>query len=247
MLRGANRQEIFHDDEDCIKFLEMLDRYKKKSEISINGWCLMGNHIHLLLHEGNEELSVTMKRIGVSYAWFYNLKYKTTGHLFQDRYRSESVENDSQLMAAIRYIHQNPVKAGIVKRPGEWKWSSCQVYYGNTYYPPFLLDSELILNMFSEDKMIGIKKFMEYNEMENGNKFLDDDIKRRFTDEEAREEIKKVTGEYEIAAVKSLPKSQRDSIVGIIKGMDGMTQRQISRILGIPLSLVNFNNLLVTM
>lgn len=239
MLRGANRQEIFHDDEDCVRFLETMDRYKKKSKISIYGWCLMGNHIHMLLHEGDEDLSITMKRIGVSYAWFYNLKYKTTGHLFQDRYRSEGIESNYQLLTVIRYIHQNPVKAGIVNRPVEWKWSSCHGYYGNTYYPPLLLDSGLILSMYSEDKAMAIKKFIEYNEMENRDKYIDDEIRLRLTDEEARDAIKKVTGEYDIPAVKSLPKSQRDVIVGRIKGIGGMTQRQISRILGIPLSLVN--------
>jgi REP element-mobilizing transposase RayT len=239
MLRGTNRQEIFHDDEDSIRFLETLERYKKKSEIMVYGWCLMGNHVHLLLQEGKEELAVTMKRIGVSYAWFYNWKYKTTGHLFQDRYKSEKVESNEYLMAIVRYIHQNPVKAEIVKRPDDWKWSSCQGYYGNGCYPPFLLDSELILGIFSEDKKIGVRRFIEYNEMENEDKYLDDDVKTRLTDEEAREEIPKVIGEYEIANIKSLPKSQRDEMVVRIKEIEGVTQRQVSRILGIPLSLVN--------
>ncbi|NLD46256.1 MAG: transposase [Clostridiaceae bacterium] len=239
MLRGANRQEIFHDDEDNTRFLETLNRYKDKSEISVYGWCLMGNHVHLLLQEGNEELSLTMKRIGVSYVWFYNWKYKTTGHLFQDRYRSESIESDEALMAVIRYIHQNPVKAGIVSKPEEWKWSSCQGYYGYNYYPPLLIDSGLILGMFSEDKKLQIKRFIEYNDMENEDNFLDDENKHRLTDKEAREEIKKVIGEFDIAAIKSLPKLQRDLIIGRIKAVEGVSQRQVSRVTGIPISLVN--------
>lgn len=92
MLRGANRQEIFHDEEDYLRFLETLEKLKKKAEIKVYGWCLMGNHVHLLMGEGREELSTTMKRIGVSFAWYYNWKYNTTGHLFQDRFRSEKVE-----------------------------------------------------------------------------------------------------------------------------------------------------------
>lgn len=114
MLRGANRQEIFHDEEDHAQFLKILGRYKQKCKIQVYAWCLMGNHIHLLLKEGDEELAITMKRISVSYVWFYNWKYKTTGHLFQDRYRSENVESDRYLLAAVRYIHQNPVKAGLI-------------------------------------------------------------------------------------------------------------------------------------
>lgn len=239
ILRGTNRQEIFHSDADCIKFLNILMKYKEISEIKVYGWCLMGNHVHLLLQKGNEEISDTMKRIGVSYAQFYNWKYKTTGHLFQDRYKSECIENDQYLIAVVRYLHQNPVKAGIVNTPTDWKWSSCQGYYGNECYPTFLLDSELILGIFSEDKTEGIKKFIEYNEIRNNEQFLDDCVKIRLTDDEAREKIRKTVSEHEIPTIKSLPKPQRDKTVCKIKRINGLTQRQISRILGIPLSLVN--------
>ncbi|WP_236905052.1 transposase [Clostridium formicaceticum] len=111
IIRGANRQEIFHDDEDRIRFLETFEKYKNNTKMKVHGWCLMGNHAHLLLEEGSEELSVTMKRIGVSYVWYYNWKYKTTGHLFQDRFKSEKVEKDDYLLTVIRYIHQNPFPA----------------------------------------------------------------------------------------------------------------------------------------
>ena len=235
MLRGANRQEIFHDEEDCKRFLETVERYKKESEMRVHGWCLMGNHVHLLLQEGKEELAMTMKRIGVSFAWYYNWKYKTTGHVFQDRYKSENIENDEYLLAVIRYIHQNPVKAGMVNKPDDWRWSSCQGYYGNDCYPPCLLDSDLILGIFSEDR----SRFIEYNETGNEDKFLDDVVKTRLTDEEARGEINKAINGYAIAQIKSLPKLQRDEIVARVKEIEGVTQRQVSRILGISLSLIN--------
>ena len=93
MLRGANRQEIFHEDEDNLRFLVILDKYSRQSEAKVYGWCLMDNHVHILLREGLEELSLTMKRVGVSFVWYYNNKYETTGHLFQDRFKSEKVES----------------------------------------------------------------------------------------------------------------------------------------------------------
>jgi putative transposase len=130
ILRGANRQEIFHDDEDCIKFLDTIEKYKMKSEVGVYAWCLMSNHAHLLIREGNEDISITMKRIGVSFVWYYNWKYRTTGHLFQDRFKSECIETNKYLLTVTRYIHQNPVKAGIVDRPDQWRWSSCLGYYG---------------------------------------------------------------------------------------------------------------------
>lgn len=238
MLRGANRQEIFHDDQDRLRFLETLDRYKKEIDLKVYGWCLMDNHVHLLLGEGKEEISVTMKRIGVSFAWYYNWKYTTIGHLFQGRYKSEKVEKDNSMLLVVRYIHQNPIKAGIVQKADEWKWSSCQGYYGKQYYPPQLLDDEFMLNMFSQEKGTAIKRFKEYNETENDDKYLDDTVRMRLTDEEARVEIYKMIAGYGIPEIKSLPKAQRDEILAKIKEIEGLSQRQAARILGISSNLI---------
>lgn len=240
MLRGANKQEIFHDDDDCIKFLDIIKKYKMKSEMSVYAWCLMNNHVHLLLREGNEELSITMKRIGVSYVSYYNWKYSTTGHLFQDRFRSENVENHQYLLTAIRYIHQNPVKAGIVNRVNEWRWSSCLGYYGKYHYPSNLLDNDVILKLFSADITIAKERFIDFNERRNDDECLDNPVnkRRRFPDEEARMEIKRLLDGIEIAQVKSLPKLQRNEVLQKIKGIDGLSQRQAARILGISPNLI---------
>ena len=238
ILRGANRQEIFHDDEDRARFLEILERYKKQTEIKIYGWCLMGNHIHLLFGEGNEELSNTMKRIGVSYASFYNQKYKTVGHLFQDRFKSETVDNDAYLLTVIRYIHQNPAKAGLINQLTDWKWSSCLGYYGGKTYPPKLLDDELILSIFSEERASAIAGFKKFNEAGNEDKCLDNESTLRLRDDQANAEIKKIIPAFEIPQIKTLPKSQRDEIISKIKKIEGLTQRQAARILGISPNLI---------
>ena len=151
----------------------------------------MSNHIHLLLQEDKAALANIMKRIGVSYVWHYNRKYNVVGHLFQDRYKSEAVERDAYLLTVIiRYIHQNPVKAGIAKRPAAWKWSSCAGYYGDNISPPGLLDRDLILGMFSKAGNTAVEWFKEFNEAENTDICLDDTGVIRLTDEKAAEEIK---------------------------------------------------------
>ena len=233
MIRGSNKQEIFHDDQDFARFLETLELVKRKTELKINGWCLMANHAHLLLGEGQEAISLAMKRIGVSYAWFYNWKYQTTGHLFQDRFRSEKVEDDAYLMTVIRYIHQNPVKAGIVKRTLDWNWSSCHGYYGEKCFPPGLLNPELILSLFSDRTDIAIERFRQFDTVMNADRCLDEIPKVRLTDEAAKAEIKKVTAGYDLVAIRSLPKAERDRILIRIKDIDGISQRQAARILGI--------------
>ena len=113
ILRGINRQKIFNDNEDKKRLLETLLRYKEKSKYQIYAYCLMDNHIHLLLKEGEEPLAQIMRRIGGSYVYWYNHKYERVGNLFQDRFKSEVVEDDTYFLTVLRYIHQNPAKAGI--------------------------------------------------------------------------------------------------------------------------------------
>jgi putative transposase len=240
MLRGANKQEIFHDDADNIKFLDILKKYKEESGMGVYAWCLMNNHVHLLVREVKEDLSTTMKRIGVSYASYYNWKYQTIGHLFQDRFRSEVVESRRSFLTVIRYIHQNPVKAGIVSHVDEWRWSSCAVYYGQKSFAGELLSSERVFEMMSEDFAIAREKFIEFNEQSNEDECMDVGWRRRrLTDEMAREEINLLLGNVLIAQVKSLPKVERWEILWNVKTIEGLTQRQAGRILGLSTSLIN--------
>ena len=240
MLRGANRQEIFHDDEDCLTFLKIVEKYKIKSELKIYAWCLMGNHIHLLMKEGNESLSITMKRIGVSFVSYYHWKYQTNGHLFQGRFRSENVEDVRYLLTVVSYIHQNPVKAGMVGKVDEWRWSSCPGYYGKHQVPKSLVDCQYILKFFSDDLTIAKEQFIDFNERSLHVQCMDEQeiYKRRLSDEEARLMIKDVLGEIEIAQVKSLPKLQRNEVFREVKKIKGLSQRQAARILGVSASLI---------
>ncbi len=120
---------------------------------------------HLLLREGDESISITMKRIGVSFALYYNYKYIITGHLFQDRFKSENIESTHYLLTVTKYIHQNSVKAGVVAFPEEWSWSICLDYYGKP--TPFrdLLKPHIILNLFFSDIKLARELFKVINEL----------------------------------------------------------------------------------
>lgn len=239
--RGANRQEIFHDDDDFQDFLHILHKYKLQTNLKIYGWCLMSNHVHLLLHEGDEDVSITMKRIGVSYVYYYNQRYGTCGHLFQDRFDSGNVENYQYLLTVIRYIHQNPLKAGMVKRVDEWRWSSCREYYGTAVgNVKGLLDSDFILGMFSQDRKLARGGFRAFNETINQDQCLEDKVfERRLTDEEARAVIKELLNGREMAQVKGLPGKERNEILKKTKEIKGLSQRQTARILGVSRKLIS--------
>ena len=94
MLRGINRQSIFEDDEDRFQFMTVLTRYRELSDFRLHAFVLMSNHVHLLIEPAGESLDRIFKRIGTSYAVWFNRKYERAGHLFQDRFRSEAVGTD---------------------------------------------------------------------------------------------------------------------------------------------------------
>ncbi len=136
VLRSINKQRVFEDDEDYQKLLTVLNKYKLASGYEIYGYCLMSNHIHLLMKEGKEELGNAFRRIGASYVYWYNWKYNRRGHLFQDRFKSEAVETDKYLLTVLRYIHQNPVKVDIGSVE-TYRWSSYKEYFKEAVYCDF--------------------------------------------------------------------------------------------------------------
>ena len=115
IVRGLGKQILFEDTRDRERYLSYLKKYAAEAEIAILAYCLMENHVHLPVRDMQGAVSVFMKKMGVSYAQYYNRKYDRTGHLFQDRYQSEVVTDDAYLLSAYRYILNNPRKAGICR------------------------------------------------------------------------------------------------------------------------------------
>lgn len=228
MLRGINQQNIFSDDEDCRKFMDLVAAYKKKTGFELYAYCLMWNHVHLLVKEGKEELSSSMKRIGASYVGWYNWQYDRKGHLFQDRYRSEPVEDDSYLLTVLRYIHQNPIKAGLTKDIETYEWSSYLDYTGK----PGIADTDFVLGMFAENKIDAIRCFIDYNKKSNIDKCLEIPCKKKtLSDKEIRQSV---LSKYDIvlATLQNKPESIQNEVLKYLKGIEGSSLRQISRLTG---------------
>jgi Transposase and inactivated derivatives len=237
MMRGINRQDIFLDDEDYQRFLETMKRVKESRSCAIYGYCLLGNHVHLLLHEEEKELSVIMKRIGTSYAWWYNQKHDRVGHVFQNRFQSETVETEAYLLGVLRYIHNNPVKAKLAAKPEEYKWSSCQAYYGEK--DSFgLVYTSFILDILHSNREIAIKQFAEFMQKTNTDQFMDVPVKQRKSDEDLAQEVQELLNGQPIGILQSLDIEQRNNIIKQIKRIEGATQRQIARVTGIHQSII---------
>jgi Transposase and inactivated derivatives len=172
MLRGNERKCIFYDDEDRTKFLDILFNKKLISEYKLYAYCLMANHIHLLMKENKEDIAVCLKRINISYAYYFNKKYARVGHLFQDRFRSECIDNDQYMLSALRYIHNNPVKSKISAKPDTYTWSSYNDYIGimNNDSP---VDCYEILSLFSSNIKNAIKLFVNFSNQISNENFID--------------------------------------------------------------------------
>lgn len=161
LIRGNNRQDIFEEDDDYQRFLDILLKYKEKFSFKLYHYVLMTNHVHLVVEPtAAGSLAEIMKGINLSYAQYYKGKYEHIGHFWQDRYKSIMVSKDGYLLACGSYVELNPVRAGMVKDPREYRWSSYSAYgYGKKNE---LVDEHPIYLNLSEDESERRKKYREF-------------------------------------------------------------------------------------
>lgn len=124
ICRGNNRERIFRDDADRKRFLELLRRYRERWHAVIHAYVLMPNHMHLLVETPSRPLSEFMRGLNTAYTMSFNRRHRRVGHVFQGRYKSHVVEKDAYLLELTRYLHLNPVRAGLVTQPERYPWSS---------------------------------------------------------------------------------------------------------------------------
>ena len=233
MLRGINRQTIFEDSEDAEKFLYTFQDVKETSGFELYAYCLMTNHIHLLVKEGNEDFGQTMKRIGAKYVYWYNKKYERTGNLFQGRFKSEVVENEEYLLMAMRYIHQNPVVAGMVEDPSKYHWSSYNDYLKDNNR----IDTQFVFDLMGQDKKKAKETFVKFHKEYPSHTFLDLEEKKGLSDNEAKDLIIKLCYIEYAKELQGLDKKLRNGFLSNLRNM-GVSERQLSRLTGISRAVI---------
>lgn len=125
IARGNQKQEVFFETVDYERYLQLLKKYKLKYHFKLYGYCLMNNHIHMIIDPiQSHELSKVMQGLNLSYSIWFNAKYDKIGHLWQDRFKSVVIQKDEYLLTCINYIEANPVRGNIVKNPFDYSWSS---------------------------------------------------------------------------------------------------------------------------
>lgn len=229
MLRGIDKRDIFLEDEDRRKFIKCLLKAKEVGKFEIYAYCLMDNHVHLLMKEG-EDIGKTIKRITVSYVIWHNNKYERTGHLFQNRFRSESVEREAYFLTVFRYIHQNPLKAGLISKLDDYQWSSYRQYLHSYKGIESYIDDELIRSYYPN-----VKDFFSYVNTDNNDECLDYRQVPNYNDKTFRDIIVK---HYNVDELFDLPKKERNKLIRKIYFDLGISIRQLSRVLGVGKAIV---------
>lgn len=160
--RGNRKTDIFKEEGDYELYLDYLKEALEyfDNKFHIIAYTLMTNHVHLEIETEDMDLSDLMWRVHSKYAINFNKKYDYVGHLFQGRYRAELMQTDGYVLEASRYIHLNPVRAQIVERPEEYKWSSYNAYIGNI--EDNIIKCDRVLSYFNEEKCRALyKDFVE--------------------------------------------------------------------------------------
>ena len=233
ILRGINQQDIFEEKDDKIKFLYILSDVKEKCHFSLYAYALMSNHIHLLMKTNDKPIDQVMRQIGSKYVLWYNTKYQRTGPLFQDRFKSEPIEDEKYLMTVICYIHYNPLRGGI----------SPSLSYDFSSYPDYLsaagietLPRPLAQSLVDTRPMfnIGTDSFLQFHDAPKERSIMEISAGsgHYITEETVREILIKHCGIHSAADFQRRPKEQQIEIIRFACNK-GASARQLNRLTGL--------------
>jgi len=152
IFRGNNKQNIFNDEQDYKKIKGIIKDIKEQMSFEIYAYCLMTNHVHMLMREKEPgDISLIIKKVLTRYAMWFNKKYQRSGGLFENRYKAMAVDDETYLYEVLRYIHSNPVAAGISAQIDEYPYSSYKEYFEQY---PYILDKGFFMSMMSKSEFV---------------------------------------------------------------------------------------------
>lgn len=226
MTRGINKEQIFDRTIYRNRILETIMKIRSDLEFDIIAYCVMNNHMHLLMKIDDNLLDLFMKKLNIRFAIFYNKVEDRYGHVFQDRFKSEPVEDEGYYIGVIRYIHNNPVKAGMINHIEKYIWSSAKDYINQ--------DSKLITDKYLKeviDLFNNIDEFIKFHNLEDDNIYID-------TVEEENENIhnliNKIINEFvkknNITEQKRVSKYKKEELAEILIKLDLITYREIAEL-----------------
>lgn len=227
LYRGVNQQNIFEEEKDFLKMKEIISDVKSEMQFEVYAYCFMSNHVHIVMKEKKlKDISLIMKRILTKYARWYNIKYDRSGALIANRYKSVPVEVDEYFIQLIRYIHQNPLRAQLVRDIEEYPYSSYNEYMKKAE----ITDINFLYEMISKKELKDFHKDIEQLEFRvtDSTKKSDTDIafliKKKYDIENPKE-------------ISKLEKPKRNEILRELK--KECSERQIQRVTGVSRGVIS--------
>jgi len=231
--RGNQRGRIFRDEKDRQRLKTILERTKERYGYLLHGYVFMSNHYHLLIETPHANIKQIMQNINTSYTVFVNRKYQRSGHLLQGRYKAFIVDKERYLLELGRYIHLNPVRAGLVRRPEDFKWSSYHAYVSGRR--DVLVDTDETLGLFSKRRGVAIREYRRFvNEGVHDRSPLENALGSILGDEGFREGVVKylqvLPDKAAIPEIKRIRKKQGiDEIVKNVAKYYGLLEEDLLR------------------
>lgn len=228
ITRGNDRRKIFRSHDDYHRFISMLAQQKLKLPFHLYAYCLMPNHVHLLMEMQDDPISRIMQRVLTGYSQYHNRRYKKIGHLFEGRYKSILCQTDRYLGELVRYIHLNPVRAKMVKRPEDYEYSGHRAYIGLD--KSGLVEAEPVLRHFGGAKKRAIEVYIRFVKAGIGEPSQDEYYRasegRLLGSDEFLEEIKHRVGEHRAARKGFEPTSTEDLLNAAAKS-SGLSRQEL--------------------
>ena len=223
-LRGNNGNDLFKDGSDRLYLNELVENALREEQARIHSFCWMTNHLHLAIQVSGKPLGRVVHGFATKYSRYFNAKYTRSGHLFENRYYANLVDVDEYLLELVRYIHRNPVKAGLVANPGSYLWSSHRFYVGRR--PLDWLSTMLVLSLFHCD--VNRAKFKMESFVSQG--ISDDHAEELFSGSASdRQRLQTTNPEFDLEmAGKSLPRISLEEIVKSVCDRNGINDAQLS-------------------
>ena len=231
VIRGADHQLLFEEKKDYQKYLEILQLYEAECQFELYAYCLMPNHIHLLIHSPVTSLGSVFRHVSTTYSSWFNAKYNRTGYLQEGRYFSEPVETEKYLLTVLRYIHQNPIKAGLETVPGEtYPWNSFCDYISGIND---IVNIEYILQLLG-----GLESFRSLHQIIVEEECLDiNTLRKRLPDDVARDIIRTECNCETVSDFQKLTLLERNGNIILLR-KKGLSIRQINRLTGTPKGVI---------
>lgn len=231
IIRGINRQNLFFDKQDWIKYIKEIKKTKEVYKYEIYAYVLMPNHVHFIIHDKFNNLSTMIQSLNVRYSNYFNKKYERVGHLFENRFKSKNIEEENYLKNVVRYIHKNPENAGMKKY---YEWSSYNEYITSKN---LIVDRKFILNLFENN----VKNFEYFHNEYKKDKDLGQNYEmvNKIEDEEAIKIMKEISKEENLIKIQNYEINIKRKLIEKFLKIEGIKKVQIARILGMNRMTIN--------